>query len=262
MIRKAGRRAMTTENGSHGRGTGHPPSPSPTGHATLIPRTRGRKNPAGDEGHQAMGDRRGTLVALILAAGLAPWPSEAQIRPQARPADLSTPPLSAEQAVAMLAAAPEAGPAETAATPDGRTLGRVTGLPIPRFVSLKASEANARRGPSLSYRIDWVFVREDMPLRITAEYENWRRVEDQDGQGGWIHYSLLSGTRTVIVEQDRLPLRARPDERSPETALLEAGVIGRVESCDPDWCRISAGGYRGWVRKEAVWGVDPEEIIE
>ena len=84
--------------------------------------------------------------------------------------------------------------------------GQVTNLPLPRFVSLKASEGNVRRGPSLSHRIDWVYKRRDLPLRITAEHGHWRRVEDRDGMGGWVHYSLLSGTRTVLVEQDMLQL--------------------------------------------------------
>ncbi len=94
-------------------------------------------------------------------------------------------------------------------------VGQVTNLPVPRFVSMKASEGNVRRGPSLTHRIDWVFKHRDLPLRITAEHGHWRRVEDRDGMGGWVHYSLLSGTRTVLVEQDRLQLLVRPDPKAP-----------------------------------------------
>ena len=79
--------------------------------------------------------------------------------------------------------------------------GPVTNLLIPRYVSLKASEANARRGPSLSHRIDWVFKKKGMPLEIYGEYDNWRRVRDAEGAGGWIHYSLLSGVRSYIAYQ-------------------------------------------------------------
>ena len=138
----------------------------------------------------------------------------------------------------------------------------MTGLPLPRFVSLKTDEGNARRGPALDQRIDWVFVREDMPLRITAEYGHWRRVEDREGLGGWVHYSLLSGTRTVIVDQERLPLRIRPEDNATAVALLEAGVIARLEACEADWCRISAGGYGGWAPKPALWGVLPDEVLD
>jgi len=138
--------------------------------------------------------------------------------------------------------------------------GSVTNLPLPRYVSMKANEGNVRRGPSLSHRIDWVFKRRDMPLQITAEHGHWRRVEDRDGAGGWMHYALLSGARTVIIEKDMLVVRARPDGGSPEVAMFEAEVIARLGSCVPDWCRISAGGYRGWAKTETFWGVTPGEI--
>ena len=68
--------------------------------------------------------------------------------------------------------------------------GPVTNLPMPRFVSMKAAEGNVRRGPSLTHRVDWVFKHENMPLKVVAEYGHWRRVQDAEGQGGWMHYSL------------------------------------------------------------------------
>ena len=140
--------------------------------------------------------------------------------------------------------------------------GPVTNLPLPRFVSMKASEGNIRRGPSLTHRIDWVFKRKDVPLEITAEHGHWRRVRDRDGAGGWIHYSLLSGVRTAIVEEDLLDLHAKPDPSSLVVARLEFGVIARIESCSVDWCRISAGGYTGWSPKSAIWGVRPRETLD
>ena len=140
--------------------------------------------------------------------------------------------------------------------------GAVTNLPLPRYVSLKASEGNVRRGPSLSHRIDWVFVRRDMPLQITDEYGHWRRVRDRDGAGGWIHYSLLSGVRTVIVTEPMADLRTRPEAPAPVVARAEAGVVARLDSCDPSWCRISAGGHAGWVAKSALWGVASDELRE
>ena len=140
--------------------------------------------------------------------------------------------------------------------------GPVTNLPLPRFVSMKASEANVRRGPSLTHRIDWVFKHEDIPLEITAEHGHWRRVRDREGAGGWIHYSLLSGVRTVIVEKDMLAMRAFPDPTAREVAHLELGVIARVDACSSDWCRLSVSGYRGWVPKANLWGVREAEILE
>ncbi|MEM9474478.1 MAG: SH3 domain-containing protein [Pseudomonadota bacterium] len=138
--------------------------------------------------------------------------------------------------------------------------GQVTNLPMPRYVSLKAAEGNVRRGPSLSHRIDWVFTKRNMPLEIVGEYGHWRRVRDRDGAGGWMHYSLLSGTRTIIVDQDMLPLRTKPETSAATVAHAEAGVIARLGACTLDWCRISAGGQRGWVPKATLWGVKPEEI--
>lgn len=152
-----------------------------------------------------------------------------------------------------------AKPAEKQCQPD---VGCVTNLPLPRFVSLKGSEGNARRGPGLTHRIDWVFTRAGMPLRITAEYENWRRVEDFEGAGGWVHYSLLSGVRTVLVTLDMAEFRARPSDDAPVIAQAEMGVIGRLLACQPDWCRVSLEGERGWVRKSAIWGVKADEVFE
>ncbi|MDF1728235.1 MAG: SH3 domain-containing protein [Sulfitobacter sp.] len=140
--------------------------------------------------------------------------------------------------------------------------GPVTNLPLPRFVSMKAAEGNVRRGPSLSHRIDWVFQRRNMPLRITAEHGHWRRVEDRDGMGGWIHYSLLSGTRTVLVEQDMLALHARPDPKAPVMAALELGVVARLGDCSLEWCELRSGGYYGWAPKARVWGVGANELRE
>ena len=172
--------------------------------------------------------------------------------------------------VALLTAGPVAAQEEDETPPDALAVaqavanqngrGPVTNLPVPRFVSLKGSEGNARRGPSLGHRIDWVFTHSGMPLRVTAEFGHWRRVEDRDGAGGWIHYSLLSGMRSVIVEEDLTNLHARPDEKSAIVARAEAGAIARLGECNRDWCEISAEDADGWVPKTAIWGVAPDEL--
>ncbi len=141
-------------------------------------------------------------------------------------------------------------------------LGPVTGFPIPRYVSIRASEGNARRGPSRSHRIDWVFTRRHMPVMIVAEHGHWRRVVDRDGAGGWMHYSLLSGERSAIVEVDMLPLYARPDTASAVRAHAELGVTGRLRECDVDWCLMEVGGFRGWVDARSIWGVEPGEVFD
>jgi SH3-like domain-containing protein len=140
--------------------------------------------------------------------------------------------------------------------------GPVTNLPLPRFVSMKAAEGYARRGPSRTHRIDWIFKRRDTPLEITAEHGHWRRVRDRDGAGGWMHYSLLSGVRTVLVEQDMLQMRMHPDPKSLVVAQMEAGVIARVSECARDWCDLEVAGHDGWVPKSAIWGVAPDEVLD
>ncbi|PIB23956.1 aspartyl-trna synthetase [Amylibacter kogurei] len=138
--------------------------------------------------------------------------------------------------------------------------GPVTNLPMPRFVSMKTNEGNVRRGPSLTHRIDWVFKHEDMPLMVVGEYGHWRRVLDADGQGGWMHFRLLSGVRTVTIEKNRTPMRRKPYEGSEAVAFAEDGVIARLGECTLDWCKISAGKIRGWVKKGEIWGVGKNEL--
>ena len=140
--------------------------------------------------------------------------------------------------------------------------GSVTNMPIPRFVSLKVDEANVRRGPSLTHKIDWVFTRRGMPLVVTGEFGHWRRVQDRDGVGGWVHYSLISGARTGIVDKDLAPVLARAASDGQVKARLEAGVIVYLERCGPVWCRVKVGGYKGWMEKSALWGVKPEEVFD
>ena len=145
---------------------------------------------------------------------------------------------------------------------DGIGRGAVTNLPVPRYVSLKGGEGNVRRGPSLSHRIDWVFRHAGMPLRVTAEFGHWRRVEDKDGAGGWVHYALLSGVRSVLITTDMAELRDAPRADARVSAQAELGVVARIMKCEPDWCRVSTGGERGWITKTALWGVEPGEIID
>lgn len=170
-------------------------------------------------------------------------------------------PQQIEASPAALTPASSASETDKAAPHDpGR--GAVTNLPLPRYVSLKTNEGNARRGPGLTHRIDWVFTRAGMPLRVTAEYERWRRVEDAEGAGGWVHYSLLSGSRTALVSLDMAQFHSLPDDQSEVAFQAEVGVIAKVMECNPDWCRLAVDGQRGWIRKTAIWGVDPGEIVE
>ncbi|MXU64463.1 aspartyl-trna synthetase [Rhodobacteraceae bacterium KN286] len=148
-------------------------------------------------------------------------------------------------------------PAETAPT-----RGPVTNLPMPRYVSVKSSRANVRRGPSRAHRVDWIFRHRNTPVRITGEYGHWRRIVDVDGAGGWIHYALLSGTRSAIVLRDGQQILSQPGQGGTPVALAEQGALLRLQSCDRDWCSVRAEGIDGWIEKAAIWGVDPGETFE
>jgi SH3-like domain-containing protein len=141
-----------------------------------------------------------------------------------------------------------------------------SGLPVPRFVSLKADRVTVRGGPDKDHDVAWIYTRVGWPVEITAEFENWRRVRDADGSEGWVYHSLLSGKRTGAVQMklktDLAPLHATPDDKSPVTAQLQVGVLGTVKHCTGAWCEISGEGFNGWIAQNELWGVYPNEKFE
>lgn len=141
-----------------------------------------------------------------------------------------------------------------------------SGLPVPRFVSIKADRVNVRGGPDRDHDVSFIFTRVGWPVEITAEFENWRRIRDSDGSEGWVYHSLLSGKRMAAVQlkvkTDLAMLHAEPNAKSPVTAQLEAGVMGTVKSCNGAWCRIFGKNFDGWVEQDDLWGVYPNEKIE
>lgn len=168
--------------------------------------------------------------------------------------------LSFAAACALAAALVCAGPSPAA---EEAARGPVTNLPLPRFVSMRAEAANARRGPSLGDRVDWTFLRRGLPLEITAEYDTWRRVRDSEGAGGWVHYVLLSSERTALVRGDApVGLLAEADAGAAILAFAEPGVVAQLEKCAGDWCELKADGVEGWVPRAAIWGVGPDETLD
>jgi len=151
-------------------------------------------------------------------------------------------------------------PAETAAE-----RGRSSGLPVPRYVSLKAGRANVRRGPGTDFPIDWVYTKRGVPLEVTAESDHWRRVRDHEGDGGWIWHTMLDGARSAIVTGDRSEpqrLHDKPDGAADVVALMEPGIVAAVRGCKAGWCRLEARGHSGWIPQDALWGVYPGEEFE
>ena len=144
--------------------------------------------------------------------------------------------------------------------------GPVSGLPIPRFVSLKSDRVNLREGPSKDHRTIWIYERAGLPVEITAEFEIWRKIRDAEGTEGWVLHSLLSGRRTALVAPWKkgaewiLYRKASLDSRP--AARLQSNVIASVKSCDGTWCHISGYGFDGFIQQTELWGVYPNETIE
>jgi SH3-like domain-containing protein len=148
----------------------------------------------------------------------------------------------------------------------GESNGSASGLPVPRYVSLKADKVNVRGGPSRDHDVSWVFTRAGMPVEITAESENWRRIRDAEGAEGWVFHSLLSGRRTVLVapsgKTDAFPLYERAAIGGRVVAQLQSRVLATVRRCDGKWCRIFGEGFDGYMEQHLLWGVYPQEVVE
>src|SRR5215475_3615661 len=167
--------------------------------------------------------------------------------------------LGAALAFALIALA--AGPAAAAQSESPGAPNGPSGLPLPRFVSLKAERVNVRSGPTKDNDVNWVYTRVGLPVEIIAEYDNWRRIRDWEGAEGWVLHSLLSGRRTALISapaksvDDFVPLHASADDTSAITARLQAGVLATVKRCSGNWCRVAGEGYDGWIEQERLWGV-------
>lgn len=145
--------------------------------------------------------------------------------------------------------------------PEKTVLGK-SGYPVPRFVTLAKDTVNVRTGPDRKYPITWVFKRKGLPLKVVAEYENWRKFIDSEGGSGWIWGPLLSSKRTGLITADRQVLLKRPQEDSSVAAIAEAGVIGHLMTCEKEWCRLNINGIKGWVRQNHIWGTLSNEGLK
>ncbi|WP_243389652.1 SH3 domain-containing protein [Arboricoccus pini] len=134
-----------------------------------------------------------------------------------------------------------------------------SGLPLPRFASLAADRINVRTGPGKQYPIRWIYARNGLPVKIVEEFDTWRKIQDQDGDDGWVHVSLLSGRRTVSILATVAELRRTPDPDASVLLRAEPGVIGRLISCNPSACEIEIEQRRGWLERTHFWGVLPDE---
>lgn len=139
-------------------------------------------------------------------------------------------------------------------------LGPETGLPLPRFVSLKVDAGNMRVQPSTNHARSHIYLREGLPFKVLEERGDWRRVEDYEGVQGWMKNTILSNNRTFRVMVPMANLYVRADMQSPVRAELEERVVGNLNFCRIDgWCRADLPEASGWILAQDIWGVMPGE---
>ncbi|MCY0093124.1 SH3 domain-containing protein [Hoeflea ulvae] len=144
-----------------------------------------------------------------------------------------------------------------------------SGLPLPRFVSLKAKRVNLRIGPGRDYAVSWLYTKSGVPMEVIQEYDNWRRVRDAEGTEGWVYQSLLSGERTAVTapwkksegEDSFINMHREARTNANIVARLEPGVMVEILACDGEWCEARADGTSGWVPQNEIWGAYPGEAF-
>jgi SH3-like domain-containing protein len=198
-------------------------------------------------------------IAVPAVAQSAPEPAKKPAAPAAKPA--SKPAAPVDPAMTVPDATP--GEADAIGADDGERT-ESSGLPVPRFVSLRSDPINMRSGPGLRYPVEWVYRRRHLPVEVTAEFDTWRKIRDPDGDEGWVHQSMITGRRTGIVKGTVQPLRRNDGEEGHPVAMLEAGVIVNVLRCPAGLasCRVEVNGLQGWLKRDQFWGVYPTETLE
>jgi SH3-like domain-containing protein len=147
-----------------------------------------------------------------------------------------------------------------------------SGLPVPRFASLKSDKVQLHHGPGTEFPVAWVFRRAGLPVEITRETDAWSEVRDAEGTTGWVWSTALSRRRTVLVlpwqmkagqsQQETVPLRDDDSANASTIANVEAGVLASVIDCNGRWCRVSVGNFRGFVEQSKLWGTRQGEVIK
>lgn len=135
-----------------------------------------------------------------------------------------------------------------------------TGLPLPRFASLKSDNVYVRTGPSMDYPIKWIFKKEGLPVEIIQEFDSWRKIKDPKGEVGWAHKILLSGKKTASITEDNAVAYDDPAMGKP-VVRFEKGVIVNVDECEKLICRVHSAPYEGWIEKKYLWGVYGSDIF-
>jgi hypothetical protein len=134
-------------------------------------------------------------------------------------------------------------------------------FPVPRFVTIKFNEVNARTGPENDCPIEWVFVKKNEPVEVIAEFGQWRKIRDIKGEGGWVHSTVIAGNRSVVVvSKNPTLLLSSPGKYENAVAKLLPEIRCSLNKCQKEWCQITCNSYKGWVSRKVLWGVYLEEF--
>lgn len=136
-----------------------------------------------------------------------------------------------------------------------------SGLPVPRFVTLKSDQVNMRVGPGREYPLSWVYKQKNLPLKVIAEFDVWRKVIDHEGTIGWVHSQLVTLKRYALIQSRLTKLHRKADEASAVLAVADKGVLLELQICEPLWCRVAVNDLRAYVRRDAIWGVLETETL-
>ena len=199
-----------------------------------------------DQAHIAAKSRKHTAAKPPRVK--APAAKPVQPPPPAQPAAVTPAPVSPGGDKPAADKSGDTRPVETKATP--------------HFASLRAEKVYLRSGPSADFPIQWVFVRKGLPVEILATFDIWRKIRDVDGTIGWVNQQMLTGRRSVLVAGATRDMHGEANATSEVIAQLEPGVVASVSKCDPAWCEVKAGGYKGWLKRDQVWGLEADEVIQ
>ena len=145
---------------------------------------------------------------------------------------------------------------------EAKIIVRGSGLPVPRFVSLKFNEANLRAGPGSEYPVLWQYRQVGLPMLVDAEFGVWRKVRDAEGTAGWMHGAGLTMRRMAFVHEGITKIYRHDNVKSDVVAIAEKNALLELKSCPKTWCRITTDTVTGWVQRTAIWGLLKDESLK
>ena len=122
------------------------------------------------------------------------------------------------------------------------------------FLTLRNDKVNLRQGPSFEYPIKLFYKKKFLPVLIQEKFENFRKIRDHENNSGWVHISQLSKKKAAITIDDNLIVFNRPSLYSQPKVILKKGKLCKIKKCKDEWCKIASENFKGWVKKDSLWG--------